>query len=186
MLRSVAYISTCFLIYAMTSNLLNPAAVAAASHPFSIRDLLGMERIAAPQVSPDGRWVAFTVWRADLTANRGHISIHITDIQEQASFPINPAAGADDTNPRWSPDGKTLYFLSSRSGSRQVWKASPTDQKPLPVTDLPLDVGVFEVTPDGRALVLSLAVFPGRTPEHTKKCLRKRQTRPDRVWFSTA
>jgi dipeptidyl aminopeptidase/acylaminoacyl peptidase len=168
MFRSVSYIFSCFFIYAMTSSLLNPAVVSAASHSFSIRDMLAMERIADPQVSPDGQRVAFTVWRADLTANRGHISIQIADIQKKSSFPIAPAAEADDTNPRWSPDGKTLYFLSSRSGSQQVWKASPPDTKPLPVTDLPLDVGVFEVTPDGRALVLSLAVFPGRTPEETK------------------
>lgn len=174
MFRPSFYIFACFFIYITTSSLLDPTVVSAANHPFSVRDMLAMERIADPQVSPDGRRVAFTVWRADLAANRGHTSIQLTDFQKKPSFVVNPFAEADDANPRWSPDGKTLYFLSTRSGSQQVWKTSPPYKKPTPVTDLPLDVGVFEVSPDGRFLILSMSVFPGRTPEETMTILAEK------------
>ncbi|MEI7636851.1 MAG: S9 family peptidase [Syntrophus sp. (in: bacteria)] len=174
MFRPSSYIFACFLIYTITSSLLNPTVASATNHPFSVRDMLDMERVADPQVSPDGRRVAFTVWRADLTANRGHISIQLTDFHKN-SFPVvNPLAEADDTNPRWSPDSKTLYFLSTRSGSQQVWKASPPYKKPILVTNLPLDVGGFEVSPDGRFLILSLSVFPGKTPEETGTILAEK------------
>ncbi len=176
MFRSSLGFFACFFIYAMISSPLNPNTASAANHPFSVRDMLAMERIADPQVSPDGRRVAFTVWRADLTANRGHTSTHITDIHKKTTFVITPFAEADDANPRWSPDGKSLYFLSTRSGSQQVWKTSPPYKKPILVTNLPLDVGVFEVSPDGRSLILSMSVLPGRTPEETRTMLAEKAT----------
>jgi len=154
------------------------AAPAAAQHPFSFSDLLAMERIADPRVSPDGRRVAYTVWQADLPANRGRLSIHIAELERQ-SFTTIPAAGeADDANPRWSPDGRTLYFLSTRSGTQQVWKLSLPDGKLHQITNLPLNVGLFEVSPDGGFLILSLPVFPHKTPEETREELAARAARP--------
>ncbi len=174
MSRLSSQIFALFFIYIMTCCLVNPAVLLAASHPFSVRDMLAMERISDPQVSPDGGRVAFTVWRADLTADQGRTSIQIADIKKNVSSTVNPSAKADDTNPRWSSDGKTLYFLSTRSGSQQVWHISPPYKKPGPVTDLPRDVGAFEVSPDGRSLILSMSVFPGKTPEQTRTILAEK------------
>ncbi|MEM8933310.1 MAG: S9 family peptidase, partial [Acidobacteriota bacterium] len=71
------------------------------------------------------------------------------------------AHAAGDNSPRWSPDGRWLYFLSSRSDSNQVWRLPMTGGgEALQVTDLALDVAGFVLAPDGRHLALALEVFP--------------------------
>jgi dipeptidyl aminopeptidase/acylaminoacyl peptidase len=67
---------------------------------------------------------------------------------------------AGDSNPRWAPDGQTIWFLSSRSGSSQVWRIRANGGEALQVTDLPLDVGNLVVSPDGARLAFTLEVFP--------------------------
>jgi dipeptidyl aminopeptidase/acylaminoacyl peptidase len=77
----------------------------------------------------------------------------------------------NDTSGTWSPDGKTVYFLSTRGGSSQVWKLPVDGGEAQPLTTLPLDVGGFVLSPDGKWLALSMEVFPGATPEETRKRL---------------
>ena len=78
---------------------------------------------------------------------------------------------ASDTQPRWSPDGKSLYFVSSRADSPQVWRLSMTAGEPEQITHLPLGVDALEVSPDGRFLVFSVAVFPGKSSQETRQIL---------------
>jgi dipeptidyl aminopeptidase/acylaminoacyl peptidase len=89
-------------------------------HPISFDDLMKMQRISDPQVSPDGKWIAFVVTEADLDANK--VTPHLW---------VAPAAGGEprqltsrpqsDDRPRWSPDSRELAFISTRSGTSQVW-----------------------------------------------------------------
>ena len=91
------------------------------THPFSIHDMLAMDRLSDPQMSPDGSAVAFTVRTTDLAANRGRTDVWIAhlDDSEPRRLTTNEAA---DFHPRWAPDGEALFFLSTRSGSSQVWR----------------------------------------------------------------
>jgi dipeptidyl aminopeptidase/acylaminoacyl peptidase len=66
---------------------------------------------------------------------------------------------ANDSSPRFAPDGKSLYFLSSRSGSSQVWRLPLDGGEARQVTDLPLDVSNLLLSPDGHTLAFSLEVF---------------------------
>jgi dipeptidyl aminopeptidase/acylaminoacyl peptidase len=147
---------------------------AAETHPFSVHDMLAMDRIADPRVSPDGTQVAFSVTATDLEANRGRTDLYLaaTDGSWERRLTTHEAS---DTQPRWSPDGRSLYFVSTRSGSAQVWRLSLEGGEAQPVTRLPLDVDALEVAPGGRHLLLSMAVFPGRSPEETKTALEARE-----------
>src|SRR5688572_16120265 len=120
------------------------APAAGEKHPFSIDDLLAMQRVSDPQVSPDGRWVAFTLATVDLEANRSRTDVWLV--------PVDPAAdaagarrlttdAASDWNARWMPDGSALVFLSTRSGSAQVWRLPLAGGEAEQLTELPLDVG---------------------------------------------
>src|SRR4029077_97705 len=71
---------------------------------------------------------------------------------------------ANDSSPRWSPDGRTLYFLSTRSGSSQVWRLALTGGDAQRVSDYPLEVGALKVSPRGDRLAPSLGVFAGLAP----------------------
>ena len=103
------------------------AATANARPPFTADDLVRLRRLSDPQVSPDGRWVSFTLRETDIEANRGRTDLWLLELG--APNPLvrrltQNAAG--DTSPRWSPDSRSLYFLSTRSGSSQVGRSRGT------------------------------------------------------------
>src|SRR5262245_9293606 len=87
---------------------------AAQTHPFSVHDMLAMDRIAEPQVSADGKSVVFVVRKTDLDANRGRFDLWMAAVDGTGLRRMTTDAAAD-TSPRWSPDGKAIYFLSTRS-----------------------------------------------------------------------
>ncbi len=134
-------------------------AAAAEPHPFTAQDLLAMERISEPQPSPKGDRVAFVVRTTDLEANRGRTDLWMVNADGSGLIRLTTDPAADN-NPRWAPDGKSLYFLSTRSGSSQVWRIPASGGDAVQVTDLPLDVANLTVSPDGSRLAFSLEVFP--------------------------
>ena len=134
-------------------------------HPFSIHDMLAMQRISDPQVSPDEKLVAFTVRTTDLEANCGRTDIWIahTDGSEVKRLTADPAG---DWNPRWCLNG-TLFFLSTRSGSTQIWHIDPFGGEAEQITDLPLDVDNLELVTQVHSFLFSMEVYPGLTPAET-------------------
>jgi dipeptidyl aminopeptidase/acylaminoacyl peptidase len=136
------------------------AADSAGPHPFSARDLVMLDRVSDPQASPDGSRLAFSLRETDLAANKGLRSIWLLSLQDQDAQPQRLSSDGKSDTPRWSPDGKTLYFLSSRSGSTQVWRLDDAAGEAHQVTSLLLDVNNFRIAPDGKRLALSLDVFP--------------------------
>ncbi|MBS0418745.1 MAG: S9 family peptidase [Proteobacteria bacterium] len=127
--------------------------------PFSAEDLMRLRRISDPQVSPDGRYVAFSVAEPDLEANAPRMSLWLLDLASRERDPQR-VDSANGWNGRWAPDSRGLYFLSSRSGSSQVWHLPIPSGAATQVTRLPLDVETFKVSPAGDRLLLSLEVFP--------------------------
>ncbi|HYC08779.1 MAG TPA: S9 family peptidase [Steroidobacteraceae bacterium] len=134
---------------------------AAGGAPFTAEDLVLLKRVSDPQVSPDGRFVVFVLRETDVNANKGHTSLWLLDLATAGAQPhrLTDATGSD-SSPRWASDGRTLYFLSARSGSAQVWRVRPGSTVAQRVTDYPLDVGSFKVSPRGELLALSMEVFP--------------------------
>ena len=129
--------------------------------PITVRDLVVLERVSDPRISPDGKFVAYQVRKTDLEANKGVNGIWLLDLKSPgAAARLLTAPGSDANTPRWSADGKAIYFLSARSGSAQVWRLSLDGGEAQPVTQLPLDIGSFMVSPDGRRLAITLEVFP--------------------------
>jgi dipeptidyl aminopeptidase/acylaminoacyl peptidase len=154
--------------------LVGGAAMAAETHPFSIHDMLAMERISDARVSPDGTRVAFTVRATDLAANRGRNDLYLAAV-DGAWVRRLTAHEASDTQPRWSADGAAVYFVSTRSGSAQVWRIAVDGGEAEQVTREPLDVDALEVAPGGRALLFAMAVVPGKTPAETRAALDARE-----------
>ena len=149
-----------------------PLALAAAkeTHPFDVRDLIAFDRIAGPTVSPDGRQVVFTVSSVDLDANKRRSDLWLVNTDGTGLKKLTQHEAAD-TSAAFAPDGKSIYFLSTRSGTAQVFKLSLEGGEPQPVTRLPLDVGSFVLSADGTKLALSMEVFPRTTVAATKKRL---------------
>ena len=145
------------------------------THPFSVRDMLAMDRIAEPQVAPDGKLVVFSVRRTDLDANCGRTDLWIVSTDGTGLRQLT-SSSESDSNPRWGPDGRRVWFVSSRSGSSQVWKIAVDGGEAEQVTKEPLDVGNLLVCPDGKYLAYTMEVFPdAKTVQDTKSRLDERE-----------
>src|SRR5947208_4801 len=94
-------------------------ALAAEPHPFIVRDLVTMKRISDPQASPKGDRIAFVLRSTDLAANKGRYDLWMVNADGSGLIQLTTDPASDD-NPRWAPDGQSLFFLSSRSGSKQA------------------------------------------------------------------
>jgi len=137
--------------------------------PFTPDDLVRMKRVSDPQVSPDGRYVAYVMSETDLDADRRRTDLWLIDLAAKDGTPRrltqNPAS---DSTPRWSSDSKFIYFLSTRSGTSQVWRLQLGGGEAMQVTDYPRDVGSLKVSPIGSRLALSMEVLPDCDPACTK------------------
>ncbi|MEJ2703261.1 MAG: S9 family peptidase [Sedimentisphaerales bacterium] len=141
------------------------------THPFSVHDMLAMDRLSDPQVSPDGKWIVFVRRVTDFEANKGRTDLWLVGMDGTGlrQFTTNPEA---DSNPCWAPDGKSIWFISGRSGSSQVWRIRMDGGEAEQVTYEPLDVGNLIVSPDGKRIAFTMDVFPDRdTPGQTKERL---------------
>jgi dipeptidyl aminopeptidase/acylaminoacyl peptidase len=129
---------------------------------FSADDLVRLKRVTDPQVSPDGRYVAYVVRETDMEANRGRTDIWLLDLTEKGATPRRlTQSDAEDTSPRWASDSRTLYFLSTRSGQSQVWRLSLTaGGDAVRVTDYPVAVSALRLSPSGDRIAVAMDVFP--------------------------
>lgn len=134
---------------------------AADTHPFSVEDLVRLDRVSEPALSPDGRHLVYTMRETDIAADRGRTDLWLLDVGQSKATPKRITSHPEnDSSPQWSRMRGNVYFLSSRSGSQQVWRLSLTGGEAQQVTDYPLDVGSFKLAPNDSSLALTFEVFP--------------------------
>ena len=133
----------------------------AAPRGLEIRDLAAMDRYSSPTLSPNGRLVVFAKRVVDLPANKSSTSLWIEDLFARDAAPpkrLTPE-GWNVNSPAFSPDGKTVYFMSGKSGSSQLYAIPATGGAPRQVTDVPADVGGFVISPDGKRVAFNTEAF---------------------------
>jgi len=136
------------------------ASGADAGRAFTPNDLNMLARVSDPQVSPDGRYVAYVQRETDLEGNRGRSDLWLLDLDAANAKPRRLTQhSANDIHPRWAIDGANLYFLSARTGSQQVWRLPLTGGEAVQITDYPLDVTTFRFSNSGGRLALAMEVF---------------------------
>jgi dipeptidyl aminopeptidase/acylaminoacyl peptidase len=127
--------------------------------PFSIQDLVRLDRISDVAAAPDGKHILYTLRSTDMDADKGRTSVWLLDTGKRGAVPSRLTEGGDNSNTaEWSRDGRFVYFLSNRSGTTQVWRAAP-GAAATQVTKLPLDVGSFHVSPQQDRILVSVEVF---------------------------
>jgi dipeptidyl aminopeptidase/acylaminoacyl peptidase len=143
------------------------------THPFSIHDMLALDQVSDHQVSPDGKWIVFVVRETDLEANKGRTDLWLVGAEGTALRRLT-SHPEGDSNPRWAPDGESVWFISARAGSSQVWRICIDGGEAEQVTHEPLDAGNLVVSPDGKHIAFTMDVFPdANTPAETKDRLEK-------------
>lgn len=148
---------------------------ARALRPFTATDLVSLDRVSNPQVSPDGRLVAFEVSSLDLAAN-GRASMVWVMRSDGGDLRILTPLPEGGSNPQFSADGMEIYFVTARSGSDQVWRVPVSGGEPVQVTRFPLPVANVKLSPDGKSLAFTTDVFVDcDTMECTLKRLDERK-----------
>jgi len=148
------------VLFALLFPALTTAAFAAPK-PFDARDLVTLDRVSSPTLSPDGRKLVVAVREADFEANKASTGLWIEDLfARDAAPPVRfTAEGFNVNSPAFAADGAAVYFLSAKSGTQQLWKQAVAGGDAVQVTQYPLDVGSYKLAPDGRSVAVSLQVF---------------------------
>ena len=129
-----------------------------AKHPIGFDDLIKMHRVGEPQISPDGKWVAYTLTTPDMDANRNASNLWL--VSTESGAPIQLTQSGHDSSPVWSPDGKTLAFISSRAGDSQVYILSMDGGEAHAWTHLSTGADMVKWSPDGKTLAFTSSVYP--------------------------
>jgi dipeptidyl aminopeptidase/acylaminoacyl peptidase len=131
------------------------------ARPFTANDLARLDRVSDPRISADGRFVAYNVRTTDWDANLGVNAVWVLELTAGGAQPrLIRDQEKSATLPRWSSDGRWLYFLSSRSGSRQLWRTTASGAETRQVTSLPLDIAWYRLAPNARAVVVAVSAHP--------------------------
>ncbi len=130
----------------------------AAKHALTFDDMIQMHRVGGPQISPDGKWVAYTAATPDMSANRNASNIWI--VSTSGGEAVQLTQSGHDNSPAWSPDGKTLAFLSSRDGNSQVYVLSMEGGEAHAVTHLSTGADLVKWSPDGKTIAFTSSVYP--------------------------
>jgi Tol biopolymer transport system component len=113
----------------------------------------GWKKSASPQVSPDGKWVAYTVTSIDKAADRRRTALWM--VNWEGTEDVRLTFGKQSaSSPKWSPDEKYLSFLSSdgEKGKTQVWLLDRRGGAPQPLTNVKQDIDDFKWSPTERKL----------------------------------
>ncbi|KAF1689689.1 alpha/beta hydrolase family protein [Pseudoxanthomonas koreensis] len=162
------------------------AAPAEAARGFDVHDLQRLDRVSSPVLAPDGSRVVFARREIGQDLGKASTSLFVRDLRRRDLAPpsrLTPA-GWSVNSPAFSADGASVYFLSSQSGTQQVYSISASGGAPVQLTRFALDVGSFKVSPDGSRIAVSLDVFAdcGQDLDCTVRRLEERkQAKPSGV-----
>src|SRR5262249_282958 len=146
--------------------------------PMTIRDLITAVRISDPQVSPDGKSVAYVRTTTDATSGKRNADIWMAASDREAWARARISGDKSEMTPRWSPDGKHLAFTATRDGDPQVYIADVDGANIRKVTDVSGGVQPPLVwSPDSTMVAFVADVYPDCKDD---ACNRQRREAADK------
>ncbi len=154
-LTSVRTMKKAFLLTALlgTSAIsLGALSTGAMARPMTETDLVMMKRLSAVAASPDGQMIAYQLRETDLAANKGTTDLYMLKLGTADAQPVMFASTPDknEHDPAFSPDGKSIYYISNQSGSDQIWRYDIASATATQASDFKADVSGFKISPNGK------------------------------------
>src|ERR1051325_290096 len=137
----------------------------------TVNELLKVHRVSDPQVSPDGRTIAFTITDPDVAANKPRTQIYLVPMEGGEPRALTSGDQSSES-PRWSPDGKRLAYISDS----QVWTIDVASGEKKKVTNVATGADAPVWSPDGKWIAFTSDVYPECTNDD---CNRKRAQAAD-------
>ncbi|HOT97933.1 MAG TPA: S9 family peptidase [bacterium] len=152
---------------------------AAEKRAFQISDLYALKSISDLQIAPDGRHLLFVVGTQDLAKSERNSDIWIMAADGSGLRQLTFSPGGD-YQPRWSPDGRQIAFLSGRASGTQIWLLPVDGGEARRVTDLAITPSDLKWLPDGSGFLFTSEVFPecGADDHATHKILETMEKGP--------
>ncbi len=141
----------CFTAVASVLQAQSPPASAVPKAAPAVDQILSLKRAGTPEISPDARWIAYTVRETDWDENAYDTEIWLADVRTGASRQLTNGKKSSQS-PAWSPDGSRLAFLSDRTDKQQIYVINPLAGEAEAITSVEEGVGQFAWAPDGRSL----------------------------------
>jgi dipeptidyl aminopeptidase/acylaminoacyl peptidase len=176
-MREISFVLSLVLVFALAPVAFaqnaqiaaQPAQAAQAKRPMTFEDMMKMKRLGETAVSPDGKWLAYSVTTVDLEQNTKTPELWLQaiapppgDIGEPMKIAV---AQPHDGGVQFAPDGKRILFLSGRGGSEQVWladfdAATGATANAKKLTGISTEAGDAIWSPDGNSILFTSAVYP--------------------------
>lgn len=122
---------------------------------FTVDDLMKIRRVGDPQISPDGKMVAFTIGDVNISANRTVTQIYTIPVAGGTAKQVT-SGDRSNSSPRWSPDGNRLAFTTGG----QIWTMNADGSNRKQVTTISTGAGNPIWSPDGKWIAFSSDVYP--------------------------
>ncbi len=145
----------------------DPPVVTAQQHSdtrFTAQDLFALSAASDPQISRDGRTIAYVRRSNDIMTDRARSSIWLIDTRSGAETPLAGGADSDAFAPRWSPDGTRIAYISTAGGRAQLWVTWLASGAAVQLTGLPASPSSITWSPDGQSIAYTMLV-PGDKPK---------------------
>lgn len=139
--------------------------------PVVAEDLLKLQFLSDPQISPCGNRIAYAKTHIDGASKEYKTDLYLVEVDSKEDRRI--VVGAE--SPVWSPDGRHLVFISQRSGSRQLWLLRDGFGEAEQLTTMRWGVSNPSWSPDGKKLLFISAVGKEDTPESLRKEMSKEE-----------
>jgi dipeptidyl aminopeptidase/acylaminoacyl peptidase len=135
-----------------------------AKRPMTFEDMMAMKRLGETAVSPDGKWLAYSVTTVNLEQNTKTAELWLQVIVRGEPFKL-AVAQPGDSGPQFSPDGHSVLFLSGREGGQQIWladfdPATGATSNPKKLTSISTEADNAQWSPDGHSVVFTSSVYP--------------------------
>src|SRR6185295_10894773 len=120
-----------------------------AAHPFHVEDMQKLMRIGEADLSPDGKWIAYSVQTSDVAKNKSATNLWLISSNGGAATQLTFSDKGQNYSPRWSPDSKYLFFVSSRDKDiPQIFRIAISGGESNQLTQWAIGVNAFILSPD--------------------------------------